>query len=713
MAAIGEIRKRSGLVIILIGVAIVAFVLSDLLKSNQSLFRDSPQNAIGVVNGENITHEEFRQRVQQTKQNFQQQRGMQEISDRMMSTIHDRAWDQLVFDRIFMKEQEALNMKVSEKEMFNLIRGDNPHPTVKQAFRDPKTGEFNREQLAQLQQQLKRGPGGQASERQRQQFQRQKKQWINFERRLKEQREKEKFFNLIEKSFYATSLEANHQFQSENQVASIDYLALTNQQVPDTAVNVTDEALKAYYNDHKSNYKTEGNRSFEYVIFDITPTKKDSASIRESMKDLKNEFARRDRDSSFVELQSSEPFDTSYLSPDEIPEAVTDSVLMGEVGEVYGPYLGQNGYEVTKVIDDTTSEKTFYKASHILIKPEGDTDADTADARSKAKGIYNEIQGGADFEAMASEHNQDPAAGSDGDLGWFSENKMVEPFIEGVKGREEGDLFTVSTKFGTHIVKMTANPVSKKYQLGQVVRKIFPSESTYESVYNEASKFRSSVTSPSEFENAVRKAGLNKRVAEDIEPSKRFMPGLENAAELVNWAYSNKEGSLSGILELSDQYVIAHLTDVTKQGVQPLDEVRGEIRAEVLEEKKRERLIQKLNTANQGKGDDLDQIAAELDKEVKSASNIKFNSPRVSGFGNSEAIVGTAFGLKENMVSQPFSGDNGAYQIKLTSLQSVETPERLVSVKEEIQSNRSTGVQSQVVEALKDIADIQDMRYKF
>lgn len=711
MAAIGEIRKRSGLVLIIIGAAIVAFVLSDLLKSNRSLFREGPKNAVGVVNEEKITIKEFRQEVQQMKTRYQQRRRTKELNDRILASIQNDAWDQMVFDKLFKAEQDALALRVTNKEISDFIEVNDPHPSVRRLFTD-QSGQYNKQNFRRFKQQIKQGLPSQASQRQVEQLQKRKEQWIELEQNLARQRERSKFFNLIKKSFHVTDLEAEKQFMNKNEVASINFVSLQKRSVADSAVTVTDNAMQEYYNNNKSDYKTDASRSLEYVIFDVIPTTSDSTAIFNSLKALKVEFEKRDRDSSFVDLQSDEPFDSTYLAAGDISEKIRDSVLSGDSNDVFGPYLGEKGFEIAKLIDTKPTSQTYFKASHILFKPGGSTKEDTSQAEQQAKEVFEKINQGADFEEMSAKHNDDPATGKEGRLGWFPGDKMVPAFTEALKQHEKGDVFTVNTQFGTHIIKMTAKPVAKAFQLGTVVREIYPSEKTYEEVYAKANEFRSKVNSPKEFDNAVRKAGLNKRVAEDVKPSKRIIPGLENAPELVRWAYSNKEGSLSGILELSDQYVVAHLSEVSKKGVQPLEDVSSEVRAKVLEQKKKDKILNRLKTANES-ANSLSEIAQEVNEQVQQAPNIKFSQTMIPGLGNENTVVGTAFGLEPNQVSNPFKGDKGVYQIKLTNLQSPELPKRLASTKESLRGKLARNAEKKVREAMKDNAKIRDMRYRF
>lgn len=710
MAAIQEIRKRWKLVFILIGFAIVAFVLSDLLRSNRSMLQGQQEsNHVAEINGEKISYQDFKDRVNRAANNFKRRRQTDELTDRMRSNVQNQAWQQLVFSKAFEEEQQTLGLKVTDEELFNMVQGEDPHPSVKQAFRNPETGEFNRQNLQRFLQRLDQGLPSQASQRQAQRFEQQKKQWLEFEKSMMKQREREKYFELVKKSFYVTDLEARRDFQNENNKASIDYVGKAYRSLADTAIDISKSDLKDYYTSHKSQFKRETpKRSVEYVIFNVTPSAKDSANVKEDVESLKKRFQETTKDSTFVELHSSEPYDSTYKRIGNIPEPIQAKVPEADTGQVFGPYLTNEGYNLTKILDQKPDTLTYFKAKHILFQPEGKSNADTVEANEEAREVYANIQEGADFDEMGAKHHD----GSSVNLGWFREGRMADPFEEGVRNHQKGDVFTVQTQFGSHIIKVTAEPVSKKFKLANVTVPIYPGDKTYEEKYRQANEFRAKIKGPEGFNEQVRKAGLNKRIADEITPSKKLIPGLDKAGKLVQWAYSHKEGELSGILELQTQYVIAHLTDIKKKGQKSLEAVKAQIRPEVKKEKQAAKLMKQFKAVGNGQND-LNAIADRLNLSVQNAPNLKFSQGMLPGEGQEKAVVGTAFGLKPDLTSQPIKGNKGVYQIRLNRKNTVEPPDKLVSTKEEIRSNMSAQAQVKVTQALRDMAQVKDMRYRF
>ncbi len=710
MAAIQQIRKRWKLVFTLIGFAIVAFVLSDLLRSNRSLFQGGQQsNHVGKINGQKISYQQFQDRVNEAVNNFKRRRQSKELSDRMRNRLQDQAWQQMVFSKAFQQEQKSLALKVTDKELFDMVQGPNPHPSVKRAFKNPKTGEFNRQNLQRFLQRLDQGLPSQASQQQVQRFEQQKKQWFRFEESMLEQRERSKYFTLIKKSFYVTDIEAERDFLNENKTASIDYVKKRYRSVADSAINVSEEALRNYYKDHKEQYKRETEeRSIEYVIFDVEPSAKDSAKIRRDLKALAKRFKRTTKDSTFVELHSEKSYDSTFQRLDKVPGPVQDSIVKADTGAVFGPYLNKNGYNLTKLMERKDDTVQYFKAKHILFQPKGDAESDTAEAEQRAREVFQEIQQGSDFDEMGAKHHE----GSSVNLGWFREGRMAKPFEEGVRNHQKGEVFTVNTQFGTHIIKPTAEPISTKFKLANITAPVYPGDKTYEKQYQKTNEFRASIQKAKEFDKKIREAGLNKRIADKLTPSKKVIPGLSDAGEVVRWAYSNDEGALSGILELKKQYVVAHLTAVKQKGTKPLKEVKNQIRPKVKEKLKAQALKDQFEKAIQSNSD-LDQIAQQLNLRVQTAPGVQFSKPMIPGSGEEPAVVGAVFGLEKGMLSQPIKGNKGLYELKLKSVNTIDPPKKLLSTKTDIRSNMAAQSQSLTIEALRDMANVEDMRYRF
>lgn len=708
MATIGELRKRSGLIIAIVGFAILAFVLSDLFRSNQALFREDQSNAVGVVGDKKISFRQFRERINNARQSYLQQRGVEEVDDQTLSRLQDQAWDRLVFDLIFEEEKEALNLRVTGDELYSMVQGENPHPSVRQAFTNPQTGEFNKQNLRRFLQSINQGPPQQASQQQIQQFQQQKEQWLDFEKSLVEQRMQEKYFNLIEKSFYVTNLEAQKAYHRQNANASFDYVAQRIKDVKEEEIEVTEDEMREYYNQNKSKFKRKKpSRSVEYVVFNVKPTRADSQMVKEDLMEIKDEFAKTKNDSSYVTLKSDESYDSTYQGPGSLSEQLLDSVVNAEKGQVFGPYFKEGAYNLAKLIDTKKGDVTYYNARHILIKEEN-----AEDPEEKAQSLKEQIEGGADFAELAREQSDGPSGREGGDLGWFKEGDMVEEFDNALAEHEKGELFTVNTKFGTHLVEMTAEPTNKQYKIGKIVREIYPGDQTYEEVYERASKFRGKINDPKSFAKEARKQNLNRRVVDDLSPGQKEIPGLSKGSKLVQWAYQNNEGKLSGILELDRHYVIAYLKNVKKKGVKPFKDVKEEIERKVLEKQKLDHLVNKFKETAQNKNN-LKAVAKALNSKVSSASNVTLESPNVSNLGQDPILVGRVFGLKEGGTTQPFKGNKGAYQAKLNNLDEVDYPEKLTSTKENLLSDYTGRAQNETREALKEMVSVEDHRYRF
>ncbi len=704
MATIAKIRKRSGLIIVIIGVAIVAFVLSDAIRSNQFLFRDN-DNTVGVIAGEEVPYEDYRQMVDNVTQNYKNQRQVNNLSQPVVNRLESQAWDQLIFDKLFSNEKEALGLNVTSKELFEMVQGTNPHPSVKRAFTNQETGEFNRNRLLAFLKNMDREQGGAQAERMKQ-------QWLQFEKSLVEERMQSKYFDLMSKGFYVTELQARENFKNQNQNASFELVGLRMNNVPDTAINVTENDLQTYYNNNQQEYQTEAARDIEYVAFDVTPTRKDSLKAKEWAKGQIEDFRTANNDSLFVELNTNQPFDTVYKAPGKVPSIIKDEILNSDTGDVIGPYLQDGKYKATKIIDTKPSATNYHKASHILIKPKGSTNQDTANAMDQAENILNKIREGASFASMAKKHGTDATASKGGDLGWFQDGEMVGPFNEAVKDNEKGDMFTVKTKFGVHVVKVTGEPINKKYQIGTIAREIIPSSSTYEEVYSSATKVRAKINNSDDFNRVLTEEGLNKRIADGLTPEKSRIPGLSDPGRIIQWAFTANEGDVSDILELDQEFIIAHLKNIQKEGVAPLADVKDQVRQKVIRNKKLDHLKSKIAQANEN-GASLDQIAQNLETSVTPANNVKFSSDNVPNFGREPTVIGRAFGLDKKETSKPFTGDAGAYQITLNSLSEVDIPKTLKSTKNQMLTSLTQGTQTNVIEALKDQANIKDQRYKF
>src|SRR5690606_26546314 len=322
-------------------------------------------------------------------------------------------WELMIVDIAFQDEYDELGIVVPEDEKIDMVQGQNIHPTLVQAFTNPETGEFDKGQIVNFLQNFAQLPP------QNQQ------QWIEMEKSIYQARHRLKYDNLFIQANYVTNAEAQRKHYEENTSAEVKYLYVPFYAISDSSVSVTDAELEEYIENNKEEYKVDESRSINYVSISIDPSAEDSASYRSELERLKDDFEGVETDSSFARLNTD--FGTAYQTYNlsQLPQSMQSRYNELQEGQVYGPYL-ENGvfrlYKVSAIVEDTVSSA---RASHILFRADPNDEEAKAVAREKAEETLKELKDGADFAQTARSKSEDSSAPQGGDLGWFSEGRMV------------------------------------------------------------------------------------------------------------------------------------------------------------------------------------------------------------------------------------------------------------------------------------------------
>ena len=701
MALINKIREKSGWAVGAIAIGLGVFVVGgDLLGPNSRLLGNDA-TTVGEIAGEEIDFQEFDAVLQQAKSDYESRTG-RAANEGELAMLREQAWNQLIFKIALQKEYDRLGIVVTEEELADMVQGNNIHPAVKQAFTNPQTGEFDRNQIVQYLQNLDQmGPNA-------------RPMWVNFEQSVLSDRLQSKYMNLLSKTVYITTAEAKGFYQAQNSTASMKVLYVPYVSVSDSAVQVTDAQLQDYYERNKELYKVEEGRSVEFVTIPVTASGEDSTYLSQEIGTLAQQFATATNDSAFVNTNSDMPFDGTYRNPGELPQQL-GSQLPLEEGKVYGPYT-ENGMLSLYKVTDAKEGDAAVKASHILIRPENDTPEAKAAARAKAQDVLAQIQNGADFAQMAAQYGTDGTASAGGDLGWFAEGRMVPEFDKAVFAAAGPGLLPnlVETEYGFHIVKITAPKTTTTYQIAAVQRPIEASEATRDAAYAVADELAGTSGSTEEFqENAAKNPSLVKEEAIAIGKNNIVVNNLNNARELVRWAYAKDTeiGDVSPVFEIEDQFVVATLTGKREKGYAEVADIRDELTAAVRNEVKAQQIIEKLK----GQKGTLDEIAASYgaDAVVRTADNVTYASATIPGLGVEPVAVGKAFGMKPGARTAPFEGQGGVLMVELTQLNPAPEINDFANVKEQIRTTRTSRVENNAFEAIKEKAEIKDNRVRF
>jgi peptidyl-prolyl cis-trans isomerase D len=692
---IGKIREQSTLLMLLIGGAMLAFILGDLLNSGGFLLNGSPTE-VGEIAGETVDGRIFQERVDQTINNYKTQTGQSSIDNATTDQLRDQTWNQMVREIVMGQEFEAVGVRVSKEELYDMVQGNNPHPQVVQAFTNPETGQFDRGQVMNFLKQMEQDEDI-------------KKRWIAFEQDIAVLRRNEKYNNLLKKGLYITKPEAASDFAAKNQNATIKYVLKRYSSVADSTIEVSDADIKAYYNENKTKYEQDASRDVEFVAFKVDPSQEDFAKVQNWAERLKPEFEAAENDTILVNRESDVRFNARWLAKGELGGLVDSSMFEAEKGFVYGPYLEGQTYRLAKLVGVKMSPDSV-NARHILIRPE--TFGGYEQAKAVADSLKGLIEAGADFATLAQANSEDPGSGAKGgDLGWFKEGQMVPTFNDACFDGKKGDLTLVESQFGFHIIEVLEQKGNtEKRAVAFIDRAVEPSTKTFQVKYGEADEFKRSITSLASFDQEVANRGLNKRIASNLKPNDRTIAGLENPRPLIRWAFEAEKENVSDVFELGNTFVVGVLTAVREEGYTAIDEIREELETEVIKEKKAAMFMEEFEAARAG---DIQTIGSNLGLAVETKENIAFASTAITGLGREPALLGTVSGMQEGDVSKPVKGEQGVYVVSLESRNPLPENPMYDNNKRVLNSSLSSRVDFEVFEALKEKADITDNRSKF
>ena len=700
MAVMGYLRERMGkIVAFVIGLSLFAFVLSEVLNSGGSFFRDD-NNELGQVNGEKIPYDEFNQNVEQGVEQFKQ--SGQGVSPQITAYVQENTWSQTLNRLLIRKEVEKLGLQVGVNETQAMITGNNPSPQIVQAFTDPQTGKFDKSSLLLAIQNINALKADDPK----------KVQWTNFITDLIRAKEGEKYLALVTNGVYVNSLDAKDDYEAKNKLANFKYTTLGYASITDSKVTLTDADYSAYYDEHKTEFKNQQElRDIEYVTFNASPSKADSLAVKEQVNKLIPALRASTNDSLFVQINAESKLPVVYVGKGKLDPQLDSVMFSAAPGTIYGPYQSNGRYSIAKLVDYRVGPDSV-QAKHILLDP--GTEGGVDKALAKADSIKKIIQGGKSFADMATMYSSDKgSAVKGGDLGTFGRGAMIPAFEEPVFNGKPGEYKIITTQYGVHLIQIgTQKGSSKVVKVAVVDKPLTASSKTQSASYSKAQAFLASLNEDN-FDQLAGKAGLKKGIAENVSGVAASLPGLNNARDLVRWAYKADKGDVSDqVFTVDDQYVVARLTAVKPKGILPLDIVKKQIEPAVRNKVKARMLSEKLTAALKGSSS-IDQVAQKAGGRVTPVQNIVFANPILPGVSAEYAVVGSVFGSQPNKLSKVIEGQQGVYVFVVDSFINPAPLNNSVRERQQIAQALLQRAETQIFDALKDKANVKDNRAKF
>ncbi len=703
MATLQKIRDKFGIIAAaFVAIGLLGFII------NPSTFKKlgvKKQYEVARVAGKSISIQAYEKRINNLTEIYKIS-GNANVDEETSKNIRKQVWEDMIRENVLTPEYKKLGLDVSSDELFDLVQGDNPHPFVRQIFTDKNTGYFDRAALIRF---LKNMDNDQTGK--------QKTYWLFLEKQIYNERRITKYLNLIRQGLYATDFQAKENYQENNKKANFNYISRLFDEVPDSSATATQKDMEAYYKKHKDNYTQSADRKIEYVAFEVSPSTKDIKTAKDWINKIKPEFEAAGNIREFVNLNSDLPYtDRHYAYGELTPDSLNDIMFHAKPGFVYGPYEEKETFKLAKLAAIDYLPDSVH-ARHILIA--FDPNKTKEAIKQKADSVKNLIQKGADFGLLASGLSSDKGSAQlGGDIGWFKEGMMVKPFSDACFLGKKNDLLIVETRYGYHIIQiLDQSKKIKKLEVGFIQRKIEPSSATYNNIYSIASRFAGVNNTYEKFIKNIKTNNYDKHIAV-VGKNDENIPGLESARTLIKAAYKTDNNHIildptnQAVFELGNKFVIAYVTNVKKEGIAPLKDVKEDVRLQVLKEKKAEALTTALTAKMKGI-QTLDELASKINTRIHEASNITFNAFSIPGAGIEPALNAIAYVWPADKLTHPVKGLNGVYVVNVTSVTEPENTSNFKSEKNKLLTTYRTRTNYEAYEALKEHAKIKDERSKF
>lgn len=642
MAMMAKMRSLAPAFIISVGVLFVLFmVLSD---SNVMEVFGIRTNTLGSVNGVKITYQEFMKTMDTERENQKQQNG-KDIPDDQSDQFREQVWDAMV-TRILVDQQiKKFGITVPDQEIKNILLS-NPPEFLKKQFID-SSGKFNKQQyLSAIY-----NPQNSAA-------------LINVENMIRQNQLNQKLQSMLLASVSVSPEEIKRVFVQDNTKMNAQYALVPLNEFPASSIKVTNEELYNYYNRHLDEFQVPAKRKIDLVIFSLSPSSQDTINIKDDMENIMEQI-KNDTASfkSLVEKYSGKPYSKDTVAITGFSEKAANLLMNAKPGSIVGPVESNGGYVIYHLVAKLRSKDTYVRASHILINQFGSDEKNLEEANK----LYNELKKGADFGNIAKEYSKDPgSAAKGGDLGWFGKGQMVPEFEKAsFLGRVGEVQKPIKTKYGYHIIKVTGR-TSDKFVIEKIEEQIQTSGTTKDLQLNNAKDF-SYIANKDGFSKEAKL--MNYKVISTPEFTKEYnyVPGIGVSKNLVDFAFNNDKNSISDAISTSRGYVVAEVTSVMPEGVQPFNKVVNIIKPKVIKEKQYQKAEQTASNIVSKIGGDLSK-ASSIDPKVTVKETGEFTFFRsIPGIGTDYNFSAAALKAPIGKITGPVKGQQGYYLMKVLS----------------------------------------------
>ena len=705
MALLGQIRERSIFLIIVIGMALFAFVISGVFTSDGG--GGSVSEPIAKVNDVEIDLDLFRFNVEQTERNYN------------FSTLKsvDAVWNQTIRNAVLENQYKILGIDAGIAQLEEIISSNDAFLNDQRFLNE--SGFFDFGLFTNFIISMKtNNPEGYEN-------------WKAQESQLISMAKQNIYLGLVRSSATFSDFEGKFTYHTENDNVSIEYVQIPYSIISDSVVSVSDNEIKKYITQNPDKFKRNETRSIDYVLFNEAPTEEDILEQRNSLEKLiGNRIEYNDVSkltdtilglkntndiSGFVSQHSNIPFDSIYKSKGELISEYSEILFNLNENKVFGPYIEGKNIKISKMIDQ--KKDGSIRASHILISYKESLGASNLilrskeEAKQKAFEILRQIRRNPKiFNEAASKNSDGPSKDKGGDLGFFQEGFMEKSFFDFVNNNKVGKTGVVETKYGYHVIKITDK--EDVVLLANVVQELIPSEYTSNQIFKNATDFEIQAlkSNREDFESIAENLALNYKQVDYLNILDEQIPGLGEQRQIIKWSFSDnsEEGDIKKFNLSSGGYAVVKISKIRDTKIAEFDEIKEEVRSKLVIQKKSDLLLKKYKSIKS-----IEELSKKSNQEIQTASALNQKNSVLSGSGQEPYIIGASFALKENEESNLLVGNKGLYKIKVTGKETAPDLASYLAYRNSLRTNENIRINSEIFNALKMSSEIEDNRHLY
>ena len=660
MATLQKIRSKGPLLVIVVGLALFAFIAGDAWKAIQP---HQGRQDVGEINGETLSAQEYQELLDEYTEVIKLSQRVNALNDEQLTYAKDQVWQSYVNNKLIEAEAEKLGLSVSDAEIQAII-DEGSHPLLMQTpFRNPQTGAFDKDMLKKFLVDYANLANSQVPAQYAEYYQQMGLFWDFIEKNLKQSLLAEKYQNLLAKSLISNPVSAEDAFAARTQQTDVLLAAIPFSSIADSTITVSNDEIKALYKERKETYKQNiETRNIKYIDVLVTPSEQDRTDVLNEVTEYANQMAETTDMAAFIRTTGSVvPFTGIAINKAAYPSDIATRIDSVKLNEVYGPYYNQvdDSYNAMMVMaKESLADSVQYRQIQVY--------AETAEKTAAlADSIYTALRGGADFAEMAQKYGQT------GESAWLTalsyEGATLDAdnmkYIQTLLKSNKNELTNLQIGQVNVILQvLDKKAVKEKYQVAVVKRPVEFSKETYNKAYNDFSQFVAQNTTLDKLVENAEESGYRLLERVDFRSNEHMVGGVKNTREALKWVFEANEGEVSPLYECGDNnhMMVVALEKINPVGYRNINTVADMLRLEILKDKKAEKILATLNGAS------IDQVKAMENAVSDTVKHITFSAPAyVSVTYASEPVLGAFANKSEvNKVSAPIKGNNAIYVLQ-------------------------------------------------